>query len=94
MKQFGTPPFSTNSPISDQFFYDPLICLNFKNKNPPNSRGGDETMFGAFYVDSLVHLLVCLVCQETMAVKGYLCYKTITSQNVSSEAQIRNFFIS
>ena len=27
-------------------------------------------------------------------VKGYLCYKTITSQNVSSEAQIKNFFIS
>ena len=26
--------------------------------------------------------------------KGYLCYKTITSQNVSSEAQIKNFFIS
>ena len=27
-------------------------------------------------------------------VKGYLCYKTITSQNVSSEAQIQNFSIS
>ena len=27
-------------------------------------------------------------------VKGYLCYKMITSQNVSSEAQIKNFFIS
>ena len=26
--------------------------------------------------------------------KGYLHYKTITSQNVSSEAQIKNFFIS
>ena len=25
--------------------------------------------------------------------KGYLCYETITSQNVSSEAQIKNFFI-
>ena len=25
--------------------------------------------------------------------KGYLCYKMITSQNVSSEAQIKNFFI-
>ena len=27
-------------------------------------------------------------------VKGYLCYKMLTSQNVSSEAQIKNFFIS
>ena len=26
--------------------------------------------------------------------KGYLCCKTITSQNVSSEAQVMNFFIS
>ena len=25
--------------------------------------------------------------------KGYFRYKTITSQNVSSEAQIKNFFI-
>ena len=25
--------------------------------------------------------------------KGYLHYKTITSQNVSSEAQVKNFFI-
>ena len=25
--------------------------------------------------------------------KGYLCYKTITSQNVLSEAQVKNFFI-
>ena len=27
-------------------------------------------------------------------VKVYLCYKMITSLNVSSEAQIKNFFIS
>ena len=27
-------------------------------------------------------------------VKGYLRFKTITAQNVSSEAQIKNFFIS
>ena len=26
-------------------------------------------------------------------VKGYLHYKTITSQNVSSEAQVKNFFV-
>ena len=27
-------------------------------------------------------------------IKGYLCYKTITSQSVPSKAQIKNFFIS
>ena len=26
--------------------------------------------------------------------KGYLCYKMTTSQNVSSEAEVKNFFIS
>ena len=26
--------------------------------------------------------------------KGYLCYKMITSQNMSSQAQIKNFLIS
>ena len=26
--------------------------------------------------------------------KGYLCYNTITSQKVSSEAQVKTFFIS
>ena len=30
----------------------------------------------------------------TLFIKGYLGYKTITSQNMSSEAQIKNFFIS
>ena len=49
MKQFGTPlflkgpPFSTNPPTSEQFFYDPPLCPNFKNKNPPNFMG-EETM--------------------------------------------------
>ena len=28
------------------------------------------------------------------SIKGYLHYKTITSQNVSSDAQVKNFFIS
>ena len=26
-------------------------------------------------------------------IKGYLCYKTITSQNVSSEAQVKNLVL-
>ena len=32
--------------------------------------------------------------QKAYAFKSYLRYKTITSQNVSSEAQIKNFFTS
>ena len=27
-----------------------------------------------------------------LAVKGYLCYQMITSRNVSSDAQVKNFF--
>ena len=33
-------------------------------------------------------------CKPYSTFKGYLRYKTITSQNVSSEAQVKNFFIS
>ena len=42
MKQFGNPPplskrnpLSTNPPISEQFFHDPPLCSNFKQKRPP-----------------------------------------------------------
>ena len=41
MKQLGNPflskrtPLSTKPPISEQFFHDPPLCPNFKNKNPP-----------------------------------------------------------
>ena len=47
MKQFGNPPFLRYPPLSanllifEQFFHDPPLCPNFKNKNPaPNFRGG------------------------------------------------------
>ena len=46
MKQFGTslfprePPLSTNPPISEQFFRDPLFVPILKTRNPPNFRGG------------------------------------------------------
>ena len=32
--------------------------------------------------------------REIFLIKGYLCYKTITSQNVRSEAQVKNCFVS
>ena len=35
MKQFGNSPLSKRTPpISEQFFHDPLLCPNFKNKKP------------------------------------------------------------
>ena len=38
------PPVSTNSPISEQFFHDPL-CPNFKNEiSLTNIREGEETV--------------------------------------------------
>ena len=52
------PPFlrssslSTNPPISEQFFHDPPLCRNFKNKSPappPNFRG-EETMYIYVYI--------------------------------------------
>ena len=52
MKQFGNPPFlrelplSTYPSISEQFFHDPPLCPNFKNKNPPSPNfRGKETAF-------------------------------------------------
>ena len=28
-------PLSTNTPIPEQFFHDPPLCPNLKDKNPP-----------------------------------------------------------
>ena len=50
MKQFGNPLFLRRPPpfikppISEQFFHDPPLCPNFKNKNPPPNFRGEETM--------------------------------------------------
>ena len=35
MKQFGTPPLSTNPTISEQFFHDPLFVQILKARTPP-----------------------------------------------------------
>ena len=43
IKQFGKPPFQVTPLFLNNFFNDPPLCLNFKNKNPPNFRG-EETM--------------------------------------------------
>ena len=44
--------------------------------------------------DKVLHdIRKCKKCKPYSTFKGYLRYKTITSQNVSSEAQVNNFFI-
>ena len=53
MKQFGNPPLSkrtppplsTNPPISEQFFHDPL----FQKQESPNFRG-EETMIELYII--------------------------------------------
>ena len=49
-----------------------------------------------FYLSCCVCALICLTCRHICAllinIKGYLHCKTSTSQNVSSEAQVKNFF--
>ena len=35
IKQFGNPALSTNPTNSEQFFHDPPLCANYKNKKPP-----------------------------------------------------------
>ena len=35
IKQFGNFPFPFQLTLIEQFFPDPPICPNFKNKNPP-----------------------------------------------------------
>ena len=42
-----------------------------------------------------VYYTILLIASELiLSLKGYLHYKTITSQNVSPEAQVKNFFVS
>ena len=36
-----------------------------------------------FYVDQLTHLLVCLVCQEAMAIKNFIFRKTKVGNEVT-----------
>ena len=40
------------------------------------------------------HQFITFTCHSRLVLKGYLCYKIIISQNVSSEVQIKNLFIS
>ena len=50
--------------------------------------GGELIFWGRIW-----HQLGAYTLLNPMCVKDYLCYKTVTSQNVQSKAQIKNFFI-
>ena len=47
-----------------------------------------------FLTDRPLILPVCVIHSAKLNFKGYLRYKTITSQNVPSEAQVKNIFVS
>ena len=53
-----------------------------------------ETVTGKYYqVEEFPRLVSDLDNSLLFSFKGHLCFKTITSQNVLSEAQFKNFFI-
>ena len=64
---------------------------NTKNKKKLNSCNRIKCIF---YVFRMILGLFRRLLTSLMIFKGYLRYKTITSKNVSSEAQVKNFFIS
>ena len=98
LKQFGNPPPltkstppSTNLGFLSNSFMTPLFVQISKTRYPPNFRG-EETM------TALLSLKLLLSISQNISSKrwlqGYLCYKTITSQNAVSEAQVEIFFVS
>ena len=70
------------------FFWSPLeIPLHFQLTSGNSTSEHPPPLFGFFW-DCLLQLFIFM-----WLFKGYLHYKTITSQYVPSKAQIKNFFI-
>ena len=67
-------------------YFNSVITINSKNCNSSFQENFAEF---AFAIESIERPL-----SQLKDLKGYLHYKKIASQNVSSEAQIKNFFIS
>ena len=71
-------------------------AVNFPKKHPDfgglemNQRHETQARMFFFICPSICELDT--IQKLVLALKGYLCYKMITSQNVSSKAQIKNFF--
>ena len=49
-----------------------------------------------FCIQLYIHIweIILYLQANSYQLKGYLCYKMITSQNVPSEAQVKNFLVS
>ena len=66
------------------------VRLKMKNRlhrcdiNRPRPRRGDK----------YTNYRMCLTTMMVICIKGYLRYKTLTPQNVLSDPQVKNFFIS
>ena len=67
-----------------------MATIIHKNKSLDSDKVCENGLKQVKYLDMLA--IHCCVFQE-LKIKGYLRYKMITSQNVLSEAQVKNFFI-
>ena len=65
-------------------FFTVLVCTKMRLTDHPNEVLLNLIQFNFNLFNSI----------QFNTLKGYLCYKRITSQNLSSETQIKNFFIS
>ena len=94
-------PFENNFTGQIACFQFKLVLRNGKNK----TKGLQKQLFLTYafilcfymfqtkiiYLDALTCVQLLQNFTKEMKFKGYLRYKTITSQNVSSEAQVKNF---
>ena len=69
----------------------PFLSDKVKSTNKMTLLDKEEIIAGDY---NTAKVLITFFPNIVSNLKGYLRYKTITSQNVSSEAQVKNFFIS
>ena len=67
------------------------ILFKFWSHFPPCKQGKQQKVDN---ITTVTFTNIGLVFLVILQLKGYLRYKTITFQNMSSQAQIKNFFIS
>ena len=91
MKQLGNPflskrsPLSTKLPISEQFFQDPPLCPNFKNKTPsPLNLRGEETMY-------YVYIYIYKVAFNSLMIHNNLSFLYILLGEFQLKFQIKIF---
>ena len=89
-----------DSIISEDLFSIRYVPDQYKTQKMCDKAVDDSLAALKFIPDWLVtskmikeHSTALYANENILYFKDYLCCKTITSQNVSSEAQIKNFFI-